>query len=201
MKKFWLVVLVVIANVISAVSAEDNIKIRQTMGDGQIFFWYHNSNLWTSEFLFSTPSDPWIMVGVGPRFIATVRRVKISVLNYFALMQDVSKKHWPVKAFEVENLTTAKVDKWIVHLRTVVDIPQETHIVFIGREFLGYQVAKNLELRFQTEWKRQKSIVQSCGLGWNYSLTPEINFDGYFGIGIKDPFAKVRWFRLSTTFK
>lgn len=182
--------------------ANDDLKIRQTIGKDVMLFWYHNEQQWGSELLYGAGNKPWLLLGAGPNYTGKMGPAKIRVFGYAAGIANVAKNHWPIETIEIESFVVPTVGKWTIHIRSLADVAiAKSELTFSGRDFLGYQVSSNWQPRLQTEWKYNKGLDQSLGLGWLYKLSSMLSTDGYIGCYTKKPNGKTGWLRFNFVFQ
>lgn len=182
---------------INQIYADNTLQIRQLIGEDYLVGYYHNEPWLGTEVIYN--NKPWLLIGAGPRYILKKGENELKLFGYLAFTSNVAKKHWPIEKLEIDSFVVPKIGNWSVYLRTRagLDLADSNSPIYGGEDYIGYQVAKALQIQLRTEWKCQnRALSQSIGCGWSNKVSTSINFNGYVGVETKRPYSKTGWIEL-----
>lgn len=187
MKKPVVLLLLLLILLTNQVYAEGTrtIQARQKFGGNFVGSIYYDSQNWTAEI--QNISKPSLLLGAGPRWkknFGDNKKIKKEILcfGYLATNIDVSKDDWSAERIEIDTFIIPSAGSWSLFIRTkaqhffVKQVP-----CYFGENAICYQASEKWQVQLRSEWKRQKELLPSFGIGWINKIS-YVSFRGYIGI-------------------
>ncbi|MBU0598428.1 hypothetical protein KKF61_05595 [Patescibacteria group bacterium] len=115
MKTVLCLLICLVLLITNATAATHTLKVKQNIGKQATLYYINTAENWNWYLLYQTGDKPWLMAGLGPRYVTA----KLQINGFLFNRLEIRDTEWPVKDWGTDLFLTWQIGRWTFFNRTL----------------------------------------------------------------------------------